>query len=66
LHSSWVYLLIVILLLHSFFFSGNNIGVLAMDLRFLELMTKGPFESEREEKEAKMAEALIPMKKRGH
>ena len=52
--------------MHSAFFSGNNIGVLAMDMRYLELMTKGPFESKKEEREAHMAEALIPMKKRGH
>ncbi len=41
----WIYPLLIVLLLHSGFFSGNNIGVLAMDLRYLELITKGPFES---------------------
>jgi metal transporter CNNM len=61
-----VYLLLVVLLAHSAFFSGNNIGVLAMDIRYIELMTKGPFETVEEERQAKMAEALIPMKKRGY
>jgi metal transporter CNNM len=62
----WVYLLLVLLLLHSAFFSGNNIGVLAMDMRYLELMTKGPFESKKEEKEAEYVKALLPQKRRGH
>ena len=66
LNGWWVYLLLVVLLCHSAFFSGNNIGVLAMDLRYLELMTKGPFETQKEERQAHMAEVLIPMKKRGH
>ena len=62
----WVYLLLIVLLMHSAYFSGNNIGVLAMDLRYLELLTKGPFESKKEEREAKMVEKVLPLKKRGH
>jgi metal transporter CNNM len=37
-----------------------------MDIRYLELMTKGPFDSPKEEKEARFAKALLPMKHRGH
>lgn len=62
----WVYLVLVLLLMHSAYFSGNNIGIMAMDLRYLELMTKGPFESKKEEEEARMVEKLIPLRKRGH
>ena len=62
----WVYLVLAILLLHSAFFSGNNIGVLAMDERYLELMTKGPFEDKKQEREGEMAEKLLPLKRRGH
>jgi hypothetical protein len=57
---------LLVLLITSSFLSGNNIGVLAMDLRYLELMTKGPFENKKEERDAHYAEKLIPLKKRGH
>jgi len=50
----------------SSFFSGNNIGVLAMDTRSLELMTKGPFETKEEQRDAEYVKALIPLKKRGY
>jgi metal transporter CNNM len=62
----WVFLVIVIFLLLSAFFSGNNVGVLAMDMRYLELVTEGPFENKKEQKRAEYARALLPMKRLGN
>jgi hypothetical protein len=43
---------VIILVILSAFFNGNNIGTMGMDESYLELLTKGPFESVQEEKEA--------------
>jgi CBS domain containing-hemolysin-like protein len=61
----WMYPLLVVLLLLSAFFNGNNVGVLAMDKSYLDLLTKGPFETKKAEREAHMARKLLPMKERG-
>ena len=37
-----------------------------MDERYLELLTKGPFETKKEEQDARYVEILMPMKRRGH
>ena len=37
-----------------------------MDTRYLELMTKGPFETKEEQRDAEYVKALIPLKKRGY
>jgi len=46
------YLAVVLLVMLSAFCNGNNIGTMGLDEAYLELLTKGPFESVKEEKEA--------------
>ena len=46
------YIAVVLLVMLSAFCNGNNIGTMGLDEAYLELWTKGPFESVKEEKEA--------------
>jgi hypothetical protein len=55
-------LAVVALLIMSAFCNGNNIGVLGMDESYLELLTKGPFETKKEQKEAYLASVLLPLR----
>lgn len=59
-------LLVIALLILSAFCNGNNIGVLGMDESYLELLTKGPFETAKEQKEAYYASILLPLRKKGN
>lgn len=59
-------LAIIALLIASAYCNGVNIGVLGIDESYLELLTKGPFESKKEENEAKLASVLIPLRKKGN
>ena len=43
---------IVVLAMMSGAFSGLNLGLLGLDVKNLELLTKGPFNNEEEAKEA--------------
>ncbi len=54
------------MLILSAFCNGNNIGVLGMDEAYLELLTKGPFESVKEQREAYLASVLLPLRKKGN
>ena len=47
-------------------FSGLNLGLLGLDVKNLELLTKGPFNSEQEAKDAKYAEKILPLRRRGN
>jgi metal transporter CNNM len=47
-------------------FSGLNLGLLGLDVKNLELLTKGPFNNEDEETDAKYATAILPLRKRGN
>jgi metal transporter CNNM len=47
-------------------FSGLNLGVLGLDLNNLQLLQKGPFTSEEEEREAGYAKKIEPLRKRGN
>ena len=47
-------------------FSGLNLGLLGLDVKNLELLTKGPFGSVEEETDAKYAIAILPLRKRGN
>ncbi len=48
----YVLIAVILLVLLSAFCNGNNIGTMGLDEAYLELLTKGPFESVKEEKEA--------------
>ena len=43
-------ILVAILVLLSALFNANNIGTMSLDEGYLELLTKGPYESVKEEK----------------
>ena len=63
---SYKIVLVAVLLLLSSFFSGLNLGYLEMDPKYLELLTMGPFESEWDEKLAKQAKIILPLRRRGN
>jgi hypothetical protein len=48
----YVIVIVIVLILLSGFFNGNNIGTMGCDENYLELLTKGPFESKKEEIDA--------------
>jgi metal transporter CNNM len=47
-------------------FSGLNLGLLGLDVKNLELLTKGPFNTKEEERDSKYATAILPLRKRGN
>ena len=47
-------------------FSGLNLGLLGLDVKNLELLTRGPFNSAEEERDAAYAEAILPLRRRGN
>lgn len=47
-------------------FSGLNLGLLGLDVKNLELITKGPFSNENEERDAKYAAAILPLRRKGN
>ena len=63
---SWQNLLLVILMIFlSAYCNGTNIGVMGLDVQQLELMSKGPYETEEEAKEGEMAKKLLPLRAKG-
>jgi metal transporter CNNM len=60
------YILVILLVLLSAFCNGNNIGTMGMDEAYLELLTKGPFESVKDEREAYLASRVLPLRKKGN
>lgn len=58
----YIYLAIILLSILSAISNGMNIGLMGMDVKYMELMTKGPFETAKDEKEAKLAKALLPLR----
>jgi metal transporter CNNM len=57
---------IVILASMSASFSGLNLGLMGLDVKNLELLTKGPFNNEEEARDARYAEKILPLRKRGN
>ncbi len=53
------------LVLLSAFYNGNNIGTMGLDEGYLELLTKGPFDSPREERESYLANHVLPLRRKG-
>ena len=60
----WLIILGLIALSGSF--SGLNLGVLGLDVKDLELMMEGPYESAADEKEGRYARKLLPLRRRGN
>ena len=58
--------LIVFLAMLSGIFSGLNLGLLGLDVKNLELLTKGPFANEDEARDAGYAIKILPLRKRGN
>ena len=54
------------MLIISGLFAGLNLGVNGLDIETLELMKQGPNYTDQEIKEAKYAEKLLPLRKRGN
>ena len=64
---SWQqYVVIFILAIMSGMFSGLNLGLLGLDVKNLELLTKGPFNDEDEAKTAEYANKILPIRRRGN
>lgn len=47
-------------------FSGLNLGLLGLDVRNLELICKGPFQNDAEERDARYALKILPIRRRGN
>lgn len=62
----WRYLVVIGLSLLSAVFSGLNLGVISLEPQYLELLTMGPFETEEEERDAKYAARILPLRRRGN
>ena len=45
----WEFVLIVVFVLLCGIFSGNNIGIMAYDVTYLEMISKGPYETKEDE-----------------
>jgi len=64
---SWQQLVaIVVLAMMSGMFSGLNLGLLGLDVKNLELLTRGPFNDEQEAKDAEYANKILPLRRRGN
>lgn len=62
----WEILIIVLLSLLTGIFSGLNLGIISLDLNYLELLSKGPYESKEDERDAIYAKRIMPLRKRGN
>jgi metal transporter CNNM len=62
----WRWLIIFFLVVLSGCYSGLNLGVLGLDVKDMEMMVKGPHETEAEEKDARLASKLLPLRRRGN
>lgn len=62
----WRFVVIIALSLMSAVFSGLNLGIMSLDTEYLELLTMGPFESPEDEREARYAQRILPLRRRGN
>lgn len=60
------WLIIVFLLALSGSFSGLNLGVLGLDVKDLEMMSEGPYETAEDEKQGRLARKVLPLRRRGN
>lgn len=47
-------------------FSGLNLGLLGLEVKNLELLTKGPFGNDQEKIDAERAQKILPIRRRGN
>ena len=47
-------------------FSGLNLGLLGLDVKNLELLTRGPFLDEQEALDARYAARILPLRRKGN
>ena len=47
-------------------FSGLNLGLLGLDVKNLELLTRGPFNDEQEALDSEYAKKILPLRRRGN
>jgi metal transporter CNNM len=60
------FVFIVVLATMSGAFSGLNLGLLGLDVKNLELLTRGPFNNEEEAQDAERAKKILPIRRRGN
>ena len=60
------YLIIIILAMLSASFSGLNLGIMSLDPKYLELLAMGPYENKDEERDARLAKRILPLRRRGN
>jgi len=51
----WRFVIIIVLSLMSALFSGLNLGIISLDIEYLELLCAGPFENKEDEQNAEYA-----------
>jgi len=62
----WRFVLIIGLSLLSALFSGLNLGIISLDIEYLELLSAGPFENKEDEQNAIYAKRILPLRKKGN
>jgi len=62
----WRFLIIILLSLLSALFSGLNLGIISLDIEYLELLKEGPFENKEDEINATYAKRILPLRRRGN
>ena len=62
----WQIISILVLAALSGIFSGLNLGLMGLDVKNLELISKGPFSNDREKLDAERALKILPIRKRGN
>jgi metal transporter CNNM len=62
----WVIALIVICALVSAFFNAQNLAIMSLDTKNLEMIVAGPFETKKDEIEAARARKILPVRRRGN
>ena len=62
----WKWVAIAVLITLSGCYSGLNLGVLGLDLKELEMMTAGPYETTQDEHEGKLAKRILPLRRQGN
>eukprot|EP00347_Sterkiella_histriomuscorum_P010390 403376482 len=62
----WELLVIIGLSLLTGVFSGLNLGIISLDLNYLELLAAGPYETPNDERDARYAKRIIPLRKKGN